>query len=453
MNEFSKSKHPFGSVRHVLLFSLPVIISQACDGLMMLTDRYLISLFDPLGPPAALAGAMSTFTLWIFFIGLLGYITPLVSRLAGSGEHERKEQVLSQGFILGTISSGFLVLVGPWLALKNFTLLGVPEEVVALAMRYLNVLIAGTFIVLARAPLAAYFSGIGKTKTVMWVSIIGIIVNVPLSYLAIRGDFGSQWAGIKGAAFATVLSEGLMVLVYLFAYSQVRGFHLKDWRLNRSLLGSLLRFGSSTGAEFLVLTLATNTFLAAFQSYGIQASQAITIAISWSWLLVLPFLGLNIGLMSLIGFALGEKNSNLAKSTVMSGLKITVTTTAFSALVFWGAPEWLAMVFQNESGPLNALAVGMIIALPALTLCDAISFVLTAALRAGGDTRFCFLMSLCVQWSVVSLCSLGIYRFGWSPLVIWWLFIGALAVQSSLHATRYLGGRWLVIRVTEENHK
>ena len=67
-----------GSVFHVLLFSLPVIISQACDSLMMLTDRYLLAQVNPIFAAAAMSGGMTAFLFWIFGAGLLGFVTALL---------------------------------------------------------------------------------------------------------------------------------------------------------------------------------------------------------------------------------------------------------------------------------------------------------------------------------------------------------------------------------------
>ena len=99
-----------GSVFHVLIFSLPVIISQACDSLMMLTDRYLLAQVNPIFAAAAMSGGMTAFLFWIFGAGLLGFVTPLTAQYIGANAPDKAKKVLVQALIASVILSVPLLL-------------------------------------------------------------------------------------------------------------------------------------------------------------------------------------------------------------------------------------------------------------------------------------------------------------------------------------------------------
>lgn len=438
-----------GSVFHVFMFSLPVIISQACDSLMMLTDRYLLAQVNPIFAAAAMSGGMTAFLFWVFGAGLLGFVTPLTAQYIGANAPEKAKKVLVQALIVSVILSIPLLLFSRSLAFYYFTFLRLPTEELPLAMAYLSVIIQCCFFVFVKVSFASFFSGIGKTKIVMTVNMAGFLLNIPLSYFFIHGGGGEIWMNVKGAALGTVCAEIFMTLLYI-------GIFLKDyaknmqWSFDRTLFKKLLKYGSSTGMEFFVLTLAFNTFLTMFHSFGIDAAQAIAITSTWSWLTVLPFFGLSVSVMSLVGHSLGENNSKLASQITLSAIKIAFVIVILASIGFLWFSNFLVSNFGIMNGSsVYELAIFMIQMLPLYCLFDALNFVLPATLRASGDTFFCLKINAIGHWTCLLFCFYGIYYGHFSPGTIWCLFILTLSIQSIIFGCRYLQGSWKLLKMTK----
>jgi multidrug resistance protein, MATE family len=123
-----------GSVFHVFIFSLPVMISQACDSLMMLTDRYLLAQVNPISAAAAMSGGMTAFLFWVFGAGLLGFVNPLTAQYMGANAPDKAKKVLVQALIVSVILSVPLLLFSRSLGFYYFTFLRLPVEELPLAM-------------------------------------------------------------------------------------------------------------------------------------------------------------------------------------------------------------------------------------------------------------------------------------------------------------------------------
>lgn len=436
-----------GSVLHVLGFSLPVIVSQACDSLMMFTDRYMLAQIDPLLAAASMSGGMTAFLFWIFGTGLLGFITSLVSQCMGAKQPEMAKAVIPQSLICAILLAIPLLIFGPSLAHIYFTFLKLPQEELPLAMSYFAVIIQGCFFVFVKVAFASFFSGIGTTKVVMLVNLLGLFLNVPLSYFFMHGGLGEQWMGVRGAALGTVLAEIIMTAIYFFIFLRKHGKDLK-WSYNPIIFKKLLKYGVPTGFEFFFLTFAFNSFLTMFHSFGIYTAQAITVATNWSWLVILPFFGLNVGVSSLVGHALGARDPDMATKITRSALKIAFGIVAIASIGFLGLTESMIKIFGIEQSSLAFdLANFMVLTLPLYCLFDAIEFVLTGTLRASGDTRFCLKVSAIGHWTCLVVCFYGVYFGSFSPRTIWSLFIVNLFTQASIDGYRYLQGSWRSLNV------
>ena len=436
------NKQKLGNIAQLWTMSLPIIIAQACESLLMLTDRVLVRSLHPLAPAAALAGGMTAFTLWVLPMGVLAYLTPLVARRVGANDQRLAEQLVSVGVLAGLAAGLLIVWGGPPLGAHYFRWLGLDGPVAHLALDYLSVLVLASPVMLVKAALAETFAGLGRTRCILVITVVGAVVNIPLTALAVGGFLGQQLASMQGAAAATVLAEVVMLVAFVlwFGCSTQCGYRIKlpkfaHWR-------ELLAGGLPIGAEFLVLTLALHTFLTIFQSQGASAAQAVTVASSWAFLLALPFYGVHVGVSSLVGRAIGAGDAGAVLRTTRSGLLICFIVVAIASLLFWGMPHHLAAMFVSTSATTETsghdLAIRLLGWLPLYCLCDAISFPVAGTLRASGFTRYCFAVSLLCQWTFV----LGLWHFAardsLDPASLWIGFILVLAVQATLQVVKLL---------------
>ena len=67
----------------MIALALPMVVSQACDTVMIFTDRLFLSRLSPELMNAAMGGGLTAFMMMTFFLGLTGYATALVAQYFG----------------------------------------------------------------------------------------------------------------------------------------------------------------------------------------------------------------------------------------------------------------------------------------------------------------------------------------------------------------------------------
>ena len=445
-----------GSTLELIKVSLPVIISQSSQSLMMFTDRYFLSSLGKEYPSASMAGGFLSLMLSIFIIGLLSYITPLVAQFIGSRQNKNASKVLAQGLLISLSVYPFIYCIGKYYVRSFFEFFGVHENEILLAVKYFNVLNIFVLFTLLNTTFSCFFTGKKKTKIVMLVNLGAMLLNIPMTIFFIEKGFFGYCQGIEGAALATSFSNCFMFFAYLTYYfykdQKKSDTRIKFLSFNKDILKKLIYFGCPTGVEFFLVFFAFNTFVVLFHSYGIDEAFAMTIVFNWDIIAFLPLWGLNIGIMSLVGQYLGANKVNLALRTTYSGLKIAAIIISCVSLCFWFFSENLAKIFITDENTQDytqvlALASTMIKTASLYCIAEAINLVFSATLRASGDTRWCMWVSVIGHWSILLVTYFTIKVLHLKPEVTWMVFISNIFILSVAFSFRFFQGKWKDLKV------
>ncbi|MFW6255163.1 MAG: MATE family efflux transporter, partial [Chitinivibrionales bacterium] len=206
-----------GGGLEVLRIALPLVVSQACDTVMMFTDRLFLSKLGPAQMSAAMAGGLTCFTFVTFFMGLIGYSTALVARNFGARQTDNCAVVTAQTVFIALIAYPVILLCMP-LGLLIFNRAGISPEQLSYQVPYFKILLFGTITTLLRTGIGSFFSGIGKTRIIMTANVAGMVCNVGINYILIFGKLGFPAMGIRGAAYGTIISGTIGVVVLCIAY-------------------------------------------------------------------------------------------------------------------------------------------------------------------------------------------------------------------------------------------
>ena len=252
------------ALRELIVISIPMVISQGAFAVMIFTDRYFMSLISPTHMAASLGGGVASFFCLSLFIGVLSYATALVAQYYGAGQWSKCARVVTQSLILCVLSIPLLMLVS-YLVVHVFAAMGHEPNQAELERDYFQVLMWGAFIALSKTGIASYFSGIGRTKIVMIADTLGVVLNIPLSYVLIFGKFGFPEMGIVGAALGTIISTFLTL--FIFGYFYFEREHREKFRVMHSfvsdsgILKRYLKLGFPSGLELFLNVAAFNLFL------------------------------------------------------------------------------------------------------------------------------------------------------------------------------------------------
>lgn len=436
------------TIGELLRLALPMVVSQGAFAVMVFTDRWFMSQIDAVHIAATLGGGVAAFFCVSLFVGILSYANALVAQYYGSGQLEKCPKVVTQGAIMALMCLPILALATYFVG-DLFKAMGHAPEQVELERVYFYILMSGCFFNLLKSCIASYFSGIGRTKIVMFSDVLGMALNVPLSYALIFGKFGLPEMGIGGAALGTVIASLFALLVFCAFYFSKQ--HREQFRVLNSLgfdsaiFRRYLRLGVPSGFELFMNVATFNLFLLMFQSYGIAEGAAIAIVFNWDMMSFVPMIGLNIGVMSLIGRFVGAADMDRANEVIAAGFLVAISYSGILAVLFITYRVELVGVFATPTGDFAAIsdmASYMMVGLSTYVVADAVLLISGGALRGAGDTRWLMITSISLHWLmlVAQYFIIMVYDFGHKAS--WWAFVAMILALALVYLYRLLGSVW-----------
>jgi MATE family multidrug resistance protein len=442
----------------MLIIAFPMVVSHACETAMIFTDRLFLSRLAPEVMNAAMAGGLTSFMMMTFFVGLITYSTALVAQYLGSGQKNRCSLVTTQCLLIAAAAYPLILSARP-LVMYMFEHSGIEPAQLAAQKLYFNILIFAVIVSLIRYALSSFFSGVGRTRVVMASSAAAMVVNIAANYILIFGKLGVAPLGIRGAAYGTVIgsiSGAAMLLFFYLRRKNAREFKLfTSFRFDRAVMGKLITFGYPSGVEFFLNLFAFNIVVLIFHSVSLSTATAATIMFNWDMVSFIPLLGVQVGVMSLVGRYMGAGEPHLAHRSTMSGCKLGLVYSLFILILFVGAPRQLVLLFRPQAPDVIfttalPIAVTMIRLAALYVLVEALMVTFIGALKGAGDTFWAMCFSIALHWVLVPVIYVMLKVLHLSAQAAWFALIVIFLTFSTLVYFRYRSGRWQGIRVVEK---
>ncbi len=217
--------------------------------------------------------------------------TVLAGKFIGSGRKSAVSNILHVSMALA-VFLGIIVTIAMYILNPVILrLMQTPDEVMDLALLYMNYFIAGIPGIAVSNFGAAILRAKGDTKRPLYFLFASGIVNVLLNLLfviVLRMD-------VAGVALATTLSQYLsMALILICLLHEADDFHLdfKKIHFERSVLGGILRIGLPSAFQCLIFTISNSVIQAAINSFGpdVMAGNAAASNIeSFVWVCMVSF--------------------------------------------------------------------------------------------------------------------------------------------------------------------
>ena len=400
--------------RRILDQAGPLIVAQLVHLLYNVVDRiYLGHMGD--GGGMALTGVGLTFpivTLIMGFAALFGTGgVPLFSIARGAGDEARARRILGNSFTLQLVSSALLMVVGYLFMRPILFAFGASEDSFVYAKAYLDVYLVGTAFSMIATGLNGYINAQGFPRIGMLSIVIGAAANIALDPVFIF----ALGMGVKGAALATVISQGLSALwVLRFLTGQKAIIPLK--RENMTLDGQVVRDIAKLGtANFIMqgttclVQIACNATLQQFG--GDLYVGVMTVVNSVREIFLLPVNGITSGSQPVISYNYGARRYD----RVLSGIRFNTLIGAGYTLVAWLLvlllPRLWFGIFSDDPAMTEAGVEALRIYFFGF-VCMALQFAGQSAFTALGDAPHANLFSLLRKAIIVVPLTLLLPRLG-----------------------------------------
>ena len=428
--------------------ALPMVVSQGTFAVMIFTDRYFMSQIDSVHMAAALGGGVAAFFSFCFFTGLLSYANALTAQYLGAGELEKCSKVVTQGIVITVMCSPVLVAITYFVS-GIFEKVGHDPVQVELEKAYYIILMLGVVVTLTKTCLSSYFAGIGRTRVVMICDVCGLVFNVPLCYVMVFGKLGLPALGIIGAGLSTIIASVLACLLFILFYMErehrAKFFVMHSFHIDWGVLRRFWRLGFPSGLELFLNVAAFNLFLLMFQGYGVVEGASAAIVFNWDLLSFVPMIGLNIGVISLIGRFVGANDMARTDEVMSAGFFLGILYSAILAILYISFRFPLVEVFSPPEGDFSEirdLSAFMMIGLSSYVMADAIIIISGGVLRGAGDTRWLMYTSVALHWAMLFAQYYVILVWQFGPRVSWLTFCAMIFAIAIVYIWRLQSGVW-----------
>jgi len=279
-------------------------------------------------------------------------INALVSRRFGERDVEVTNRIAGQVFPITVFFGLIFIVAGVFFTRQILTIVGATDDIMEFATQYLVIISFGTPFIVFSISNNNLLRGSGDALRPMIFMITGSVVNIILDPFLIFGIGPFPEMGVRGAAIATVFSQGLgavlgftyIILTRRSAY-RIKLHHLQpSWQIIKDIYRVGLPAVVMDISESIVFALYNN----ALSVYGSIALAAGGLSMRITDLVLMPIFGASGGLLPIVGYSLGARLwSRLWRSVTLASVSLALLMAIGTIVMEFTAPLIVGLFSQD----------------------------------------------------------------------------------------------------------
>lgn len=442
--------------RRVLKIAIPIALSQFFGGLMSVVDTLMVSqLGDNAVAAVGIASNIAFFMLMVNW-GLLSGFGIFIAQYYGTKDIFNIHKVFIIVFGFSTVIAAVFFLSAfffPTFLVGLYTQSSDMANVTivrSFGIQYLKIASISYIMITFTQMISMLMRSVEDVVIPQCIQILVIFLNTGLNFVLITGRFGFPALGVAGAAYATVISSSLgllMLLAYmLFSSSPV---YKIQWQARKDItfpfIKRILKRTMPVLANETFWGLGMSMYLIAFGFISPLAITSLTIANQIMGLIWFANAGVSAAAAIMLGHKLGENKLDDAKLYANKFVKITLITSFTIGLLLFILSGWVADVYTSTS-VLVRENVTLFLRIYAIYL--PVKFMnalhIVGTLRSGGDTVYALISELAPLWLYGVPIAFVLAITTSLPLYLMLILINIEElIKLSLLTVRYRSHRWI----------
>ena len=255
-------------LKSLLIFAIPLMISQAFQQFYNAVDTMIVGNYLGDRSLAAIGSCASIYELLVgFSLGIGNGLSIVAARSYGAGNEDQLKRAVTGSVVIGVGVTTVLAIISQTFLHPLLVLLGTPETILEEAYSYISLITLFVGIMFAYNLFAGLLRAIGNSVMPLVFLIISSILNVILDIVFIT----RFQMGIRGAAVATVIAQGIsavLCLLYIWKCCPILIPERKHWKVGTKLYKELLGQGFSMGLMSGIVSLGSVILQAGINNFG-----------------------------------------------------------------------------------------------------------------------------------------------------------------------------------------
>ena len=343
------TKDPIGYL--FVKVAIPSSVGTVFMTLYNLVDTYFAGKISA----QALAALAQTFPVYFIIIaigvGLSIGTTSLIANALGEKNIKKSSYYLAQSIVLAIFASVIVSIIGIYFGPAIILLMNDSQVVMELSMDYLNIIFLGSIFIFIQMAVNSSLSAIGDTKTNRNVLIVSFFLNIILNPLFIFGYGFIPAMGIKGIALSTIFSQALGTLYIIYKATKTdlsEYLYINCFKPKFQILIDLLKQGIPASVGMMMISVGVFIILFFIGQYGDLALAGYGTAIRYEQIYLLPVLGLNTAVLSIVGQNFGARQLERVSETYNKALIFGCTFMFISGFIIYFTAETAVSLFTND---------------------------------------------------------------------------------------------------------
>ena len=332
--------------------AIPASIGTLFQTLYTIVDTFYAGKISP----EALSALSKSFPIFFIIIATSIGVTVAGTSLIGSSIGEKNEKNVLGYFVnvifYAIIISLIVSILGLTFGERVFLLMNSTTEVTSLGLKYINIIFLGTILFILVVALNSFLHAEGDTVTYRNALILSFFLNIILNPIFIFGFLFIPALGISGIGVATLIAQFVSLLIVLrkiitnerikkitFSYFKVKYFFLKNiFFQSMPITVAILGYSVAAAIVFTYVGFSSEYAVAGYGS-ATRIEQVV----------LLPILGINTAIISIIAQNIGAKYYKRVEQSYFTSVKYGLYLMLFSGVLVYLSADIVPKFFSSNS--------------------------------------------------------------------------------------------------------
>lgn len=343
--------------KQLLFFFFPILLGTLFQQLYNTADTVVVGRFVGTQALAAVGGSTGQIVNLIvnFFVGLASGATVIVARYYGARDRIKLNNALHTAIALSIVGSIVTGIAGILLTPSLLKMMNTPADVIEGSTMYLRIYFAGIIFVFVYNIGSGILRAVGDSKRPLYFLIVCCFLNIFLDILFVV----YLKLGVKGAAFATVISQAVSALLVILSLTKsvdIYRLRANKIRFYKSLLIAIITIGLPAGLQSVMYGISNIIIQTSLNSLGTETVAAHTAFAKIDaiyWMISGAF---SVSIITFIGQNYGARKFDRMKKSIKVCLLMDLIASLLLTTVMLLAGPYLLRLFTSDQ---EVIEIGM----------------------------------------------------------------------------------------------